>query len=182
MPRVQVSRLSDVVELSDGRPTARMAAIAGDFGRILGGFAIRTAVLAVIPGLACTTRMCTFLPLVVSHLYLLRGARFTSVRRMVRGRRATGDDLELHQPSFAPSFYLWHGKWQRSRSSPLMTELHQLVNRREVCKAEAHTSAWDAGLWPAPRLPGITDACPPRRHGTMLFAFLYASQAWNLLI
>jgi hypothetical protein len=94
MPRVQVSRLSVIVDLSGGRPAARMAAIAGDFGRTLGGFAIRTAVLAVIPGHARTTRMRTFLSFIVSHLCSLRGPRFNAARRMVIGR-SKGDRRRL---------------------------------------------------------------------------------------
>ena len=89
MPRIVVLRLLNLEKLSDRYPAARMAAVAGDLSRILGGFAVWTAILAVIPGHASTTRVCTFF-FIVSHLFLLRGPRITAVRFMMGGK-TTGD-------------------------------------------------------------------------------------------
>jgi hypothetical protein len=138
-----------------------MAAIAGDFCRILGGFAVRTAILAVIPGHASTTRVCTFLSLVVSHLYLLRSPRFTAVRFTVRGK-SEGERRRLEPccASLCASPYLSHGKWQRSRNSPSIDRATPIGQSKRGLKGRGPHAGLGRGLLACLRVGANKRAVP----------------------
>jgi hypothetical protein len=154
--RILVLQLLNLEELSRRCPAARMAAVAGDLSRILGGFAVWTAILAVIPGHASTTRVCAFL-FIVGHLFLLRGPRITSVRFMVGGKSRGRQPMigTLSSPTLRPPLTYGTESVIGQGIRPPSVRLRQVATRRQVCRPEARTPSWGAGLWPALAVPAV---------------------------